>query len=404
MAEVRILVKTEEGKSRIAMVREDVLLTYHEEEQNPESLVGALFLGRVERVLPAVKAAFVKLGLKQNGFLPIREQDGFHHLMGDAPLITGSDVLVQVKKDPKGDKGAFLTRDVALPGQYVLLMPNNRHVGISKRIEEEADRTRARSLGIKIAGGRFGLIVRHAALFASESEVRQEAESIFAEWKTLADTAPCRKAPELLKKPESVLSRLCHDYAARYDLTVVSDGEVAEAADGRIPFQKEEAEAFDLLWRKAKVERQLHDALQRKVQLAGGGNLIIDQREALHTIDVNSASNVEAEDSLPLSQNLAAVPEIARQIRLRNLSGIVLVDFIDMDTEEERQQVLAAMEEAVSEDAVKTVIHGFTRLGILEMTRKRTSETLLEMLAAPCKHCGQLGHILPEERKENEIG
>lgn len=404
MAEVRILVKNEAGRSRIAMVREDVLLTYQEEEQNPESLVGALFLGRVERVLPAVKAAFVKLGLRQNGFLPIREQDGFHHLMGDAPLVTGSDVLVQVKKDPKGDKGAFLTRDVSLPGQYVLLMPNNRHVGISKRIEEEADRTRARSLGIKIAGGRFGVIVRHAALFASESEVRQEAESLYAEWKNLAETAPCRKAPELLKKPESVLSRLCNDYAARYNLSVVSDSELPGLPEGKVPFHKEETEAFDLLWRGAKVERQVQEALGRKVQLSGGGNLIIDQREALHTIDVNSASNVEAEDSLPLSQNLAAVPEIARQIRLRNLSGIVLVDFIDMDTEAERDAVLAAMEEAVREDAVKTVIHGFTKLGILEMTRKRTSETLLEMLAVPCNRCGQLGYILPEERKENDLG
>jgi ribonuclease G len=152
---------------------------------------------------------------------------------------------------------------------------------------------------------------------------------------------------------------------------------------------------MDLLWRQNKVEHQLKQALCRKVELKDGGNLMIDQREALHTIDVNSASNVEAPEgmSLPLYQNFSAVSEIARQIRLRNLSGIVLVDFIDMDTQAERQAVLAAMEEAVRDDRVKTVIHGFTHLGILEMTRKRTSDTLLEMMSAPCKHCGGSGHI-----------
>ena len=396
MPEVQILVKAEGEKSLIALIRENTLLEYHEQEQSSESLVGSLFLGRVERVLPAVKAAFVKLGLRQNGFLPIREQDGFHHLMGDAPLVTGNDVLVQVKKDPKGDKGAFLTRDVALPGQYVLLMPNNRHVGISKRIEDESDRTQARILGIRIAGGRFGVIVRHAALFAAESEVRQEAEALYAEWKSLADAAPYRKAPELLKRSESILSRLCKDYCARYDLAVFADADLSETVGEKASFQKLDSEAFDLLWRKARVAEQVKDALRRKVQLPGGGNLIIDQREALHTVDVNSASNVEAGESLPLNQNLAAVPEIARQIRLRNLSGIVLVDFIDMDTEAEREEVLNAMEEAVRDDAVKTVIHGFTKLGILEMTRKRTSDTLLEALATPCNRCNQTGHILPD--------
>ncbi|MBP3541100.1 MAG: ribonuclease E/G [Clostridia bacterium] len=383
-----ILVKTAGEKTLVAFLQDGMLMEYHQQDDSSESLVGAIFLGRVERVLPQVKAAFVKLGLKQNGFLPIREQEGYHQLMGDSPLITGTDVLVQVKKDPKGDKGAFLTRDVALPGQYVLLMPNNRHIGVSKRIEDESDRAAAKALGKKLADGRFGLIVRHAALFARESDIRDEAEALYEGWKSLADSAPFRKAPELLHTPDSPLSALVRDYSARYNLTVLADGDIPGAE--RIP-----PEEMDLLWRRSKVEHQLKQALGRKVDTPGGGNLMIDQREALHTIDVNSASNVETRDgmSLPLSQNLSAVSEIARQIRLRNLSGIVLVDFIDMDTEAERQAVLAAMEDAVRDDRVKTVIHGFTRLGILEMTRKRTSDTLLEMMSAPCKHCGGCGHF-----------
>lgn len=383
-----ILVKAAGEKKLIAFLQDGMLMEYHQQDDAPESLVGAIFLGRVERVLPQVKAAFVKLGLRQNGFLPIREQDGYHQLMGDSPLVTGSDVLVQVKKDPKGDKGAFLTRDVALPGQYVLLMPNNRHIGVSKRIEDENDRAAAKALGKKLADGRFGLIVRHAALFARESDIRDEAEALYEGWKSLADSAPFRKAPELLEAPDSSLNALVRDYGARYKLEIISDTAIPDA-------RQVAPEELDLIWRRSKVEHQLKQALARKVELKGGGNLMIDQREALHTIDVNSASNVQAAEgmSLPLHQNLSAVREIARQIRLRNLSGIVLVDFIDMDTEAERQAVLAAMEDAVRDDRVKTVIHGFTRLGILEMTRKRTSDTLLEALSAPCKHCGGSGHI-----------
>lgn len=177
MSEAYTLLEHESGGIRqTALLSEKRLLEYTREEAAGESLVGALFLGRVERVLPQIKAAFVKLGLAQNGFLPIREQESFHQVNGPAPLLTGQDVLVQVKKDPKGEKGAFLTRDVILPGQYVLLMPMNHHVGVSKRIEGEEDHARARMLGKKLSGGRIGVIVRHAALFARESEIRAEME------------------------------------------------------------------------------------------------------------------------------------------------------------------------------------------------------------------------------------
>ena len=157
-----LLCRESDDVRQTTLLSENRLLEYTQEEAAGESLVGALFLGRVERVLPQIKAAFVKLGLAQNGFLPIREQESFHQANGPAPLLTGQDVLVQVKKDPKGEKGAFLTRDVILPGQYVLLMPMNHHVGVSKRIEGEEDHARARALGKKLSGGRIGVIVRHA--------------------------------------------------------------------------------------------------------------------------------------------------------------------------------------------------------------------------------------------------
>ena len=360
--------------------------------------MGALFLGRVERVLPQIKAAFVKLGLAQNGFLPIREQESFHQVNGPAPLLTGQDVLVQVKKDPKGEKGAFLTRDVILPGQYVLLMPMNHHVGVSKRIEGEEDHARARMLGKKLSGGRIGVIVRHAPLFARESEIRAEMEEMESEWNRLTAGVSCRKAPELLQKPVSPLKALCRDYSARHECSVLTDRPLSESLPEGVTVQQVSPEEMEERWNRLQIRRQLKEALGRKVPLANGGNLMIDQREALSTVDVNSGSFVESSggQSLPLSQNLAAVGEIARQIRLRGLSGMILIDFIDMDREDERRQVQEAMEQALGDDRVKTVVHGFTRLGILEITRKRTGETLQEMLTQPCHACGETGRTLGE--------
>lgn len=406
MNEASVLVRAQTDHMTVAMLCGDKLVEYHHLEENAESYVGSVFLGRVERVLPGMKAAFVKLGLKQNGFLPLTEQEGFHQHMGKAPLVTGQDVLVQVKKDPKGEKGAFLTRDIALAGQYALVMPNNRHVGVSQRITDEGERSAAKRLGIRLGKGRFGVIIRHAALFAREADVFSEAEALYENYQQLATAAACRRAPELLLKPEHPLASLLKDYSARYQLSVYSDLAVLPAFEAGCDHHILPPDEMDMLFRQNRVEEQLEKALCRKVELSGGGNLMIDQREALHTIDVNTASNVAAEDerSLPLMQNLLAVEEIARQIRLRNLSGIILVDFIDMDTETERDEVLRTMEEAVRDDRVKTVIHGFTRLGILEMTRKRTRETLLEAFSLPCTHCGETGRVQRNKGKENERG
>ncbi len=396
--EYTLLCREKGALCQTALVCEDRLLEYTQEEASGESLVGALFLGRVERVLPQIKAAFVKLGLAQNGFLPIREQESFHQANGPAPLMTGQDVLVQVKKDPKGEKGAFLTRDVILPGQYVLLMPMNRHIGVSKRIEGEEDHARARALGKKLSGGRVGVIVRHAALLARESEIRAEMEELEAQWSRLTAGASCRRAPELLQRPVSTLKALCRDYAARHPCQVLTDRALPEGLPEGVTAQALSPEEMETLFQRLHIRKQLQEALGRKVPLLNGGNLMIDQREALSTVDVNSGSFVESSggQSLPLSQNLAAVREIARQIRLRGLSGMILIDFIDMDREDERRQVQQAMERALSDDRVKTVVHGFTRLGLLEITRKRTGETLQEMLTEPCRACGETGRA-PKE-------
>ena len=372
-APYQMLVRKDEQHMRIALLENGRLLEYYQEAAEQDAVVGSIYLGRVERVLPDVKAAFVKIGGKPNGFLPLKEAESYHKTSGSASLMSGQEILVQAKKAPKGDKGAFLTRDISFPGQYVLVMPCNRFIGLSKRIEDAQDQARARELGKRVAQDRFGVIVRHAALFASEQEVLEEAERFWTLWQQMCQKAQCMKAPALLYSESSMADVLVRDYSARHEISM-------------LPEEK---------WTSLHVEDQIKAAVRRRVELPNGGSLIIDEREALQTIDVNSGRLVKAQEgmSLPLEENLGAIPEIARQIRLRNLSGIILVDFIDMDTEEERQQVLDKMTEALSDDRVKNVVHGFTRLGILEMTRKRTGESLRDMLTDPCSACREFGRV-----------
>lgn len=392
---LRLLFQGSPESTRIALLDETRLLEFYQEDTGAQSLVGSVFLGRVERVLPDVKAAFVKLGLRQNGFLPLREAESYHRTSGSASLMTGQDVLVQVKKDPKGEKGAFLTRDIGLPGQYVLLMPKNRFVGLSRRVTGEEDRARAQALGRRIADGRFGLIVRHAALFAPVAEAQAEAEALWQEWCEIEQHAQYVKAPALLHQEPSMISVLLRDYAARHPIEVLSRLEPPETPPQGVTWRTLTAVEMEAAWSAARVEKQVDEALCRRVPLPGGGSLIIDEREALTTIDVNSGSAVTAADGedLAMEENLRAAAEAARQIRLRNLSGILLIDFIDMQSDADRARVLAAMEQAASDDRVKTVIHGFTSLGLLEMTRKRTRDTLSDTLTQPCDACHGTGRV-----------
>lgn len=391
---MRLILRSLPRASQIALLSGSELLEFYQEEDGADSLVGAIFLGRVERVLPDVGAAFVRLGLAQNGFLPLREAESFHSRQGPAALRSGQEVLVQVRKDPKGDKGAFLTRDIALPGQYALVMPNNLFVGLSKRIQDDAGRRRTRELGQAVGGGRFGLILRHAALNASAEDVRAEAEELWSLWQEIRRSAECRKAPALMRREPSMVSVLARDYAGRHPLEVCACLDRPEGFPLDIPWTRTTDAALEALWRSSRIDDQLARALNRRVEL-DGGSLVIDEREALHTIDLNSGANVldDSGNGLALQQNLAAAPEIARQIRLRNLSGIILVDFIDMRTDEDRARVRSAMEEAVRDDRIKTVIHGFTRLGLLEMTRKRTRDTLRDALTEPCGACRESGRV-----------
>lgn len=338
------------GPGWYAVTEDGMLMEYFPE--NPDDGSGTILLGRVGRLMPGLECAFVDIGRQKNGFLPLNEESS--SFTGGKPR-SGEMMLLQIKKEETGAKGAFLTRDITLPGQYVIVMPMNRYTGVSSRVKDETARERMKRTGSAIADGRFGIVMRNAAENAEESVVREEAERLFARWKEIEKQAAAGGKPGTRFRQDDPLERLKADYAA---------------GGYEIVYETEDP-GTDII-------RQLKQAAERTLKLPGGGNIVIDRCEAMTVIDVNTASSAGSgsKQRTVLETNLEACEMIVRQVRLRNLGGIILIDFIDMDTETDRSLVCERLTECFRNDRIKTVIHGWTKLGILEMTRKRTSREL----------------------------
>lgn len=396
MSDLQILARSFGQCTAAALIQNGTLLEYHEESTGEtETLVGSVRIGRVERVLKDLGAAFVDIGLSKNGFLPIRESDSFQQLNPSA-LLTGSDVVVQIKKDPVGGKGAFLTRDVVLPGQYVMIMPYNRYIGVSKRIQDANQIAALKEKGKKIAKQQFGIVMRANSLYCSDDDACEEAQALWQRWSKAVQNASCQKSPAVLLSNHSVLSRMAEDYCGRHGVEVFCSEQTDVSSlpeNCTVTFLDEEA--LQQKWSALRIEKQLQAALSKEIKIADGPVLVFDECEALTAIDVNSGKDVfSTEGDLAFRENMAAVKEVARQIQLRNLSGIIIVDFINMQTEQEKQAVLTAMEAALQNDRTKTVIHGFTSLGLLEITRKRMSNSLLRTCGERCTACNGTGHLI----------
>ncbi len=368
----RIVYTTTVPNREIALTEDGVLIEYLREDASAAS-TEAIYLGVVRRVMLGMSAAFVDIGEEKMGFLPLKENSATFE---GQPLRTGMRVPVQVRRAAQGTKGAFLTRDITLCGEYVLLMPMNRHIGVSARVTDAGEIAGLKALGAEIARGRFGLVLRHAAADASETAVRGEAEALLAHWEEVAERLPTAHAPSCVDRPRTLLDALLEDELPRgLDGLVTEDAALAEQYAARLPC---EVEAPGVMERHGLI-RQRDAALQRRVPLPGGGNLVIDPCEALTVIDVNTARHTgESLRRTLLETNLEAVREAARQIRLRSLGGIIIMDLIDMAEEADREAVLAALREALARDRVKTVVHGYTSLGLVEMTRRRTRRSLYQ--------------------------
>ena len=323
-------------------------------QENPEEKTGAILRGRVERIMASLQCAFVDIGRKKSGFLPLRENS---ETFRGKEIRSGDRVLVQIRKEEKGDKGAFLSRDLTLAGSGLLLMPMNRFIGVSARVSDEAQREALKRTGEELLaekGLHCGIVMRAAALSLSGEELREERDRLWERWEATL-RAPEKAETGVVLQGNSIAEELMNDYGPR--------GIVRVDRSGSLP---------------ADLQRQLKEAQNRKIHLPHGGNIVIDPCEALTVIDVNSASDSHggSRRQTIVETNLEACREIALQTRLRNLSGILILDLIDMDEAEDQDRVLQELSACFSEDRMKTVIHGMTRLGLVEITRKRARAAL----------------------------
>ena len=378
---------------------------------------GNIYRGRVQNVLPGMEAAFVDIGIPKNAVLyrgDVRyDRDDIEGGgdKGSQPRIedvlrAGQTILCQVTKNPIGAKGARLTQEVSLPGRFAVLVPNSNAFGISKRLGDN-ERRRLRRIVDEVRPPGHGLIVRTAAEGASEDELRRDVAGLLDQWKLIEAEAARSEAPGLLyREPDLAVRILREELNSDYRGVVIDDralyeqvreyvATVSPELAERVEYYDEEAEA-EPIFDRFHVHEQLHKALDRKVWLPSGGSLIIERTEALTVIDVNTGKNVgktNLEETV-YRNNLEAAEEVARQLRLRDIGGIIVIDFIDMEIRENREKVSSALRTALARDKTRTQVFDISELGLVEMTRKRISEGLIESLSTVCEVCHGRGIIL----------
>jgi ribonuclease G len=405
----QILINVTPQETRVAIMEQGAVQELHIERVSGRGLVGNVSLGRVARVLPGMQSAFIDIGLARAAFLHVADIWSSHRNEEQKPiekmLQEGQRLLVQVIKDPIGGKGARLSTQVSIAGRLLVFLPGDAHIGISQRIEDEAEREQLRqkvqSLVPKDEPG--GFIVRTVAETATDAELSADIEYLIKLWHGITAAAGTAAAQALLYQDLNLATRVLRDLVTETTERIIIDSretyqklsDFAELYTRRaLPILEHysgDPPLFDLFG----AEDEIGRALERRVELKSGGYLIFDQTEALTTVDVNTGAFVNGRsfDDTIFKTNLEAAQAIARQLRLRNLGGIIIADFIDMDSEEHRHAVLAEFNKALARDRTRITVNGFTQLGLVEMTRKRTRESLAHVLCEPCPTCSGRGEI-----------
>jgi ribonuclease G len=410
-----IVINVTPRETRVAVAAAGVIQELLVERAASRGLVGDIYMGRVARVLPGMQSAFVDIGLERAAFLhvaDIREHKKNGARDGEEPrpiekvLAEGQPILVQVIKDPIGTKGARLSTQVSIAGRLLVYLPQDPHIGISQKIggEEGRQQLRERLKELVPADEKGGFIVRTLAEEATPEELRADLDYLRHLWRVIRErSASAGAAPQRLYQDLSLSQRVLRDMVTAETSRVVVDSrenfqKLAAFAQTYMPRVQAKLEhytgerpIFDLY----NVEPEIEKALSRRVDLKSGGTLVIDQTEALTTIDVNTGGFVGSRnfDDTIFKTNLEAAQAIARQLRLRNLGGIIIVDFIDMESPEHRNSVLEELKRAVGRDRTRVAVNGFTALGLVELTRKRTRESLAHVLCEPCPTCEGRGEI-----------
>ncbi|UQZ33082.1 ribonuclease E/G [Paenibacillus sp. PK3_47] len=406
----QMIVHCTQHVTRMALLENGRLVEYAAERDQQQGLVGSYYKGRVMNVLPGMQAAFVDIGQKKNAFLYV--DDVLHPHLEKQPAVKpsietllqpGQEIIVQVRKEPRGGKGARVTTHYTLPGRWMVYMPFAEYVGVSKKISRESERSRLKGIGERLRRSEEGLIMRTVSEDERVDAVEGDLAFLRAQWEMITRRAQEVEAPSLLHSDLSIVQRFIRDTfnPLRDELTIDSAQAVKEAEaflDDMAPGGYKPVRLYQgqgSIFGAYGVQEQLHKGFSRKITLEGGATLIWDETEALTVIDVNTAQytgSTTLEETVTRT-NLLAAEEIGRLIRLRDTGGIIIIDFIDMEREEHRRQVMERLESVISRDRTQTHILGWTQLGLLEMTRKKARHDSASFAPVICQCCGGTGKV-----------
>ena len=422
-----IIVNAGREETRVALLENGLVTEIYIDRKKDRGVAGNIYKARVMKVLPGMQASFVDIGLEKSAFLyvgdvfdssseyaPMMDDEGLeleaetkrkrnHANQIEDLLQEGQEILVQVSKEPISTKGARVTMYISIPGRYLVMMPGISHIGVSRRIEKDEERRRLRDIVGRLRRPNTGYIIRTASQGRSEEEFKTDIEFLARLWENIQKKRDRMSAPALMHNELDLVFRVMRDaFTGDVDRMIIDSAEehqrAKEYVDTYIPQLSRRVKLYDddePVFEHYGVEIEISRALGRKVWLKSGGYIIIDQTEALTTIDVNTGRYVgkrTLEDTI-LKTNLEAVREIAYQLRLRNIGGIIILDFIDMEREDNRRKVYSALQEALSHDKAKTTISHISPLGLIEMTRKRIRESLGRTLCDTCPYCDGRGFI-----------
>jgi ribonuclease G len=423
-----IFINSSPQESRIALIEDGALAEFLIERKEEMGVAGNIYKGKVSRVLPGMQAAFVDIGMEKAAFLHASD---FSSVPEDVQLIDSpaedvevealprrvphrrlplekqlsrdEEILVQVAKDPLGTKGARVTSHISLPGRYMVFMPGTKHIGISRRIESEEERKRLKEIAESLLNKDGGFILRTASAGQSKREIHRDLRFLNILWRRLQKKAEKAPAPSLIHQDLDLITRAIRDFFSADTEHVVIDSakdhrriidfvrQFMPRLKSKIVLHSEVEPLFD----RYAIEEKIAKALDRRVWLRSGGYIIIERTEALTAIDVNTGRFVgkRSQEETIFRTNLEAAQEVVRQLRLRNVGGIIIIDFIDMEKESNRKKVYDALKDALKRDKARTNILKISELGLVEMTRQRTRESLENQLLSPCPHCDGRGRI-----------
>lgn len=405
-----ILINVTPQETRVAVMHLGVVQELHIERSSQRGLVGNIYFGKVCRVLPGMQSAFIDIGLERAAFLHVADiWEERQHAGEERPieriLFEGQGIMVQVIKDPIGTKGARLSTQISFAGRFLVFLPQDTHIGISQKIEDETEREQLRQkLQLIISEGESGgFIIRTMAEQAQTAELQADVDYLRRLWADIQSRAKVAAVKTVLYQDLNLALRVLRDFANDETTRILVDSretyqKMFEFAENytqgvieKLQHYAAERPLFDLY----AIEAEIEKALARRVDLKSGGYLIIDQTEALTTVDVNTGGYVGVRnfDDTIFKTNLEAAQSIARQLRLRNLGGMIIVDFIDMDNRDHQQEVFLEFKKALSRDNTRMSVHDFSPLGLIEMTRKRTRESLAHVLCEPCPTCQGRGEV-----------